>query len=266
MNRPYFRHITPDSVYKGSPVEYTNIKRVRFNGMRYYKPSSYFNMISPSVTTILDSIPNPSLDAWKKKVGEQEATRISNMAKSQGGSLHASVEAYLKNEKNFPEDTPPHVIDLFRKIQPQLNRLSSIQMLEQKLFSPTCAGTPDCVAILDQKRTAIVDFKTAKRYPMQSTIEKYFTQIAAYHDLWLHRYPEWFSKTPAIYVPQTYIVIVAVEDQPEPHVAHMDFEINSSVLKNNKSLNEWMKIKMRWWDNNGHLLSNVTEEDLEDED
>ena len=66
------------------------------NGKRQYLTpdgNSY-----PSITTILSSKGNPAIEAWKKRVGEAEAARISKVATTIGNALHDNSEKYLKNE------------------------------------------------------------------------------------------------------------------------------------------------------------------------
>src|SRR4051812_32713682 len=48
----------------------------------------------PSVTTIISqTLPNPGITAWKLRVGEEEAQRVSKEATDWGTGIHALVEA-----------------------------------------------------------------------------------------------------------------------------------------------------------------------------
>lgn len=210
MERPTFNFVK-----RMETSVFGNVSRVEIKGKRWYE--STCGLIVPSVTTVLDSIPNPGIEKWKARVGPEEAARISGMAKEQGQALHSAVEAYLLNMPNFPEYTPSYVIDLFRKIQPSLNLIDNIQMLEKQLMCNTHAGTPDCIGDFNGK-CSIIDFKTAKREPYPDTIKKYFMQCAAYQQLWCAQHPNWASNVMMKYVPTQYVIIVTVEDAPTAQI------------------------------------------------
>ena len=46
----------------------------------------------PSITRVLGAKPKPQLEAWKRRVGHQEAQRVSQAASGRGKKLHALVE------------------------------------------------------------------------------------------------------------------------------------------------------------------------------
>ena len=73
------------------------IKRVQENGLRFYQVTEGEEIIAklPSVTTILGQTKDMSgLDRWRKKVGEAEADRISNLSMSRGTIMHRLIELY----------------------------------------------------------------------------------------------------------------------------------------------------------------------------
>lgn len=153
--------------------------------------SCWKNCSGYSVTTILDSIHKPELEAWKKAVGEEEATRQAGIAARQGSSLHQAIEAYLNNMETFPDGTMPNVIDLFRRIQPVLDHnLDNIKHIECPLFGAIfdsaekdnmvfVGGTCDCIAYFDNE-LSIIDFKNSSNPKSEKQIENYFLQEAAY--------------------------------------------------------------------------------------
>ena len=70
------------------------IKRVHENGLRFYQVTEGSDIVAklPSVTTILGETKDKSgLEKWRKRVGEKEADRISNLSMSRGTIMHLSL-------------------------------------------------------------------------------------------------------------------------------------------------------------------------------
>ena len=64
---------------------------------RYYK--IYDGTLLPSVTTILGRmVSKDGLAAWRKRIGNPEADRISDVARQRGSILHDAVEKLVLNE------------------------------------------------------------------------------------------------------------------------------------------------------------------------
>lgn len=116
---------------------------------------------------------------WRKRVGEEQANKVSAMATRRGTSMHKLCEQYLLNKE--VEDDNYDGLLLFRSISPFLNRMDNIRALETPLYSHTfkIAGTVDCIAEYDNK-LSIIDFKTASRPKKPEYIEGYFKQGAFY--------------------------------------------------------------------------------------
>ena len=73
------------------------ISRVEIKGKRHYQVKKDNDIIGtfPSVTTILSATSDKSgLDRWRKKVGEEEANRISTLSMNRGTVMHRLVELY----------------------------------------------------------------------------------------------------------------------------------------------------------------------------
>ena len=59
-------------------------------------PEAYYPVKIPSVTHIINSlIPDPELDKWIKKVGKEEADKITEAASNRGTSFHIFLENFL---------------------------------------------------------------------------------------------------------------------------------------------------------------------------
>lgn len=63
-------------------------------------PEAYVRIKTPGVTTIInDMIPNPEIDEWIKKVGQEKADAITKAAHDRGTSMHLFIEIYLDSLK-----------------------------------------------------------------------------------------------------------------------------------------------------------------------
>jgi len=77
--------------------DYPSLKRFNSSGKRLYNTPSG-NL--PSVTSILDRTKDKTfLVEWKKRVGEQEANRITKEASGLGTLFHKHLENYILGEE-----------------------------------------------------------------------------------------------------------------------------------------------------------------------
>jgi genome maintenance exonuclease 1 len=151
------------------------IERIDTPSGRFYKTPEGF--LYPSVTTVLSSIPNPGLDAWRNAVGEDEANRISKKATSRGTKLHSFCEDYLL--KRNPK------LDMFDKeaykgLTKHLDLIEPIA-IEEQLYSNKLrvAGTLDCLGKYDSE-LFVIDFKTTSSLKHDGEFDSYWLQTAAY--------------------------------------------------------------------------------------
>lgn len=145
------------------------------NGRLYKTPSG---RAYPSVTSVLGILGKQHIMEWRKRVGEEEANRISGRATRRGTAVHSLCESYLRNEEVEPG---PFDLETFRSLQPLLDRIDNIHCLETQLYSNylEVAGTVDCIAEFDGKMS-VIDFKTSTRVKSRDDIHGYFMQTAAY--------------------------------------------------------------------------------------
>lgn len=154
--------------------------RIDIDGIRHYQtPVGTFK----SVTTILgEKLDKSGLLAWKKRVGEEEAARVSTQASRRGTAIHNLAEAYLMNDENWKKGAMPVNLDTFSRIRPILDlNVGSVYGIEIPLYSARLktAGTCDLLAGYCGINS-VVDFKTSKRIKKEEDIEGYFLQAAAY--------------------------------------------------------------------------------------
>lgn len=150
-------------------------------GRTYHTPDGSY----PSLTTILGKTANnPWLEAWKARVGEEEAARVSKEATDRGTLVHEFAERHFNGE-NIWEELRNQSLDV-RQMSRDLitvvkTGLEEVWGQEQVLWSNKYryAGRTDMVGVWKGK-PAIIDFKTSKK-PKQSTqIRDYFIQCCGY--------------------------------------------------------------------------------------
>jgi len=155
------------------------IETTEIDGKRHYlTPDGVF----PSVTTVLGSkLDKSGLDAWRKKVGEVEANKISTQAANRGTAIHDMAEKYLLGE-DYRKGQMPVNLFTFAPIRDVLDkRVTTVYGLEYPLWSKelNTAGRTDLIADFDGI-PSIVDFKTSKRLKEEKHIESYFLQATCY--------------------------------------------------------------------------------------
>jgi ATP-dependent exoDNAse (exonuclease V) beta subunit len=136
----------------------------------------------PSVTTVLGIQSKAGLEAWKKRVGEAEAQKISTQAATRGTAIHTLAEDYLNNKPDWNAKAMPANIFSFNQIKPILDkRIDNIWFQEAPLYSDylQTAGRVDCIAEFDGK-LSIIDFKTSRKAKKREWIKGYFMQESFY--------------------------------------------------------------------------------------
>jgi len=161
----------------------------------------------PSVTAVTGLYKKDEILEWRKRVGEDEANRISSRSARRGTSIHSLREAYLSNE---PSEVSMFDIESFNSLVPELDKIINIHCLETKLYSDylQVAGTVDCIAEYKGK-LSVIDFKTSRREKKRDEIHNYFMQTAAYAVM--------FEERTGIPVSRL-VVLMAVDDHKEATV------------------------------------------------
>ena len=161
-------------------VELPKLERETIDGVRYYsipKESQVLKLVS--ITSVTSHFNREIFVKWRKRVGEDEAQKITKAATSRGTDMHSLVENYLYN-KTLPS-VPPLPDFLFKIAKAELNKINNIHCLEGPLYSLQLgvAGTTDCIAEYDGE-LAVIDFKTSKKPKPREWIENYFVQAMFY--------------------------------------------------------------------------------------
>ena len=158
-------------------IDIPPLKRVTIDGVRYYDVPDGDKLVS--ITSVISWINREIFLEWRKRVGTEEADKITKASTSRGTDMHTLVEYYLKNEE-LPSVQPLSEF-LFKQAKPQLNLIDNIHALETSLYSSRLgvAGTVDCIAEYDGE-LSVIDFKTSKKPKPRKWIDHYFVQCAAY--------------------------------------------------------------------------------------
>ena len=163
--------------------DYPNLKRIQTKKGRQYTDGTGEPV--PSVTTILsDTGDKTALIAWRKRVGEAEATRISTESAGLGTKVHNSLEKFILQE-DYEIKGNNHISIMARNMVDEmiaegLSKVDELYGVEVGLIAQGLyAGTADGIG-LHEGEEAIIDFKTAKKIKKREWIEDYFLQGCAY--------------------------------------------------------------------------------------
>ena len=183
------------------------------NGKRNYVTPS--GELYPSITTILSEFSKASIQAWRKRVGETEANKISGKASRRGTIVHSVCESYIKNEDGYFDGQTPNIIELFKTIEPFLERIDNVHGVELGLYSDHfgVAGRTDLIAEFDGV-LSVIDYKTSNKIKKKEWCESYFAQGAFYGIAY-----EELTKIP---VSQVVIVIAVDNEHPQLFVEKRD--------------------------------------------
>ena len=150
------------------------------DGVRYYTLPS--GKKAPSITSITSFYNRQTFINWRKKVGEEQANKITKVATDRGTKFHDLVEKYLSNEDvNSLKDVLPTTKARWIAARESLNKIDNIHALEKPLYSEYfgIAGRVDCIAEYEGE-LAVIDFKTSKKIKPEKWLQNYFVQETAY--------------------------------------------------------------------------------------
>ena len=95
-------------------IEFAHLNRIDGETARLYETSTGERY--PSVTTVLGKMTDKTaLNEWRKRVGDEEANRVSARAASRGTSIHTMCEKYILGEEI--DTSMPHNMMIFRQIK-----------------------------------------------------------------------------------------------------------------------------------------------------
>jgi genome maintenance exonuclease 1 len=154
------------------------LTRESIDGVRYYNIGGE-NKKLVSITSVISHYSKEKFAKWRKRVGEEEANRITKRATSRGTDTHTLIESYLLNEEL--SEVQPISEMLFKLAKPTLNRINNIHCLESSLYSEILgvAGSVDTIGEFDGE-LAVIDYKTSAKPKPREWITDYFVQTMFY--------------------------------------------------------------------------------------
>lgn len=196
------------------------IKRVQENGLRFYEVTEGDEVIAklPSVTTVLGQTKDMSgLEKWKKRVGEEEANRISNLSMSRGTIMHRLIELYKtktsgesierleqlkavakedeevnefaedENGALYLEEAWKFFYKFWSNSSDYFDQIKEVIEAETFLWTTKAggwAGTVDNISELVDNKVKIIDYKNSRRPKREEWVIDYYLQASAYFIAW----------------------------------------------------------------------------------
>jgi genome maintenance exonuclease 1 len=180
------------------------------DGRRVYKTPE--GKLYPSVTSVTGINSTFDRSAWERRIGVDEANRITQRALDRGTRVHSLCENYLLGNEIIVDMFDA---DMWSTMRPLLDDIDNIHCLETPLYSNflQTAGTVDCIAEY-QGKLSVIDFKTSSRVKERNDIHNYFEQTAAYSVM--------FEELTGIPVGRLVIMMVIDDDAPRVFVEKRD--------------------------------------------
>lgn len=188
-----------------------NYERLDGATRHYWTPDG----VMPSVTAVLGATKDMTgLEAWRKRVGDEEADRIRNEACARGEWLHGCVERYL--EQGALPEYRWGWNGWWQSIHGWLSEnVTGTLVLEAPVYSPRgYCGTLDAICEIDGE-IVLCDWKNALRPKKPEYLEEYKCQLAAYRRAAEHVY-----RTQHLHIQTAYCVVAL--DLAEPQIIRMD--------------------------------------------
>jgi|TARA_B110000908_G_scaffold171190_1_gene233075 genome maintenance exonuclease 1 len=196
------------------------IKRVSEDGLRFYQVTEDGKLIAklPSVTTVLGQTKDMSgLAKWRKKVGDAEADRISNLSMSRGTIMHRLIELYktktsgesmerleqlkvvaldddevneFKDDENgalYLEEAWKFFYKFWSNSSDYFDQIKEVIEAETFLWTTKAggwAGTVDNISTMIDDTVKIIDYKNSRRPKREVWVIDYYLQASAYYIAW----------------------------------------------------------------------------------
>jgi genome maintenance exonuclease 1 len=202
-------------------VDIPEINTENINGGRYYVTPT--GVKYPSITTVLSILSKKAIMEWRKRVGAEEANKISTKAARRGTNVHQMCEDYLNNKEYITNKTMPVDKEMFGTLKPILDeRINNIHTQEATLYSDYLgvAGRVDCIAEFDG-RLSVIDFKTSRKLKKKEWISNYFQQASAYCVM--------YEERTGIPIDQIVILIAVDEEEPQVFIEKRDNHIHDCI-------------------------------------
>ncbi len=212
-------------------LDYEDLKcETKPSGRTYLDPDGHSY---PSITTVLSILSEDAIRAWRARVGEEEANRISRQASTRGTKVHTILEKYVDNDPDYLKGEMPHNIQTFKDIQPVIDEsLTKVYAQEVPLYSKHL-GVAGRVDLVGQWKgvDSIIDWKTSRKLKKKEWVHGYFMQAAAYAIMWEER-----TERPI----KQLVVCIAGDEGPQVFIEDRDNWTEKLI----NTINEYKRRKM----------------------
>ena len=140
----------------------------------------------PSVTTVLGATKSQqaqeSINNWKVRVGEEQATRVRDQAAARGTNMHTHLEAHVLGKGHLDLTPEGKIAKAMSEtiIAKGFNDFQEVWGSEVVVYYPGLyAGATDLVGVYDYE-DSIIDFKQSNKPKRKEWIDDYFMQLGAY--------------------------------------------------------------------------------------
>jgi len=174
-------------IHEPIDLGYNDLEAVTGDNGRYYTDPEGNQYAS--VTTVLSILSEAGIAAWRARVGEEEANRVSRIASTRGTTVHNIIEKYVANDPDYLKGEMPHNIQTFKDVQRVIDDgVTKVYQQEAPLYSKHLglAGRVDLVGQWGGV-DSIIDWKTSRKFKKKEWIDSYFMQCAAYAIMWEER-------------------------------------------------------------------------------
>lgn len=191
-------------IFQHEPLDFPELEVTEIDGKRFYVTPAGKHY--PSVTTILGSKPKPELDAWKNRIGHNEAQKYTTQSANRGTAVHKIYEDYVNNRLDV-KAYDPFTYSLFKQSVSYLEQgLSKVHNQEFCLYSDILKTAGRCDLLGEWYGVpSIIDYKTSKNNKKEEWILDYFIQLTIYAMMVYER----IGKV----IPQI-VVFIVVENEP----------------------------------------------------
>ena len=162
------------------------LEKKETNGIRLYNlPDGQW---VPSITSVTSFYNRQIFIDWRKRVGLEEANKITRIATARGTDYHQVCQDYLENKELDWNNYQPVSKYMFLHAKEYLDKINNIHAIERTLYSEYLglAGRVDCIAEYEGE-LAVIDFKTSGKIKPEKWLENYFVQemfyASAYYEL-----------------------------------------------------------------------------------
>jgi len=207
--------------------ELPELVRTNIGGKRHYQTP---NGSYPSITTVLSIRNKEGIYEWRKRVGNEEANRITKRAVTRGTHFHNLLEQYFLGEIDDLDTfcataltKNPAVWYLFLEaVQVLEKKINNIYCIEDYLYSDEykVAGAVDMIAEYDGV-VSVIDYKTSNSDKKEEWIENYFIQGTAYAKMFTERTG----------IPCSQLVIFIMPDSGVPQIFTKTVDDYTPLLK-----------------------------------